>query len=187
MFKVKLDTKALAYMALFVAMHIVLEYVFKMIPSQPQGGNITLSLLPIFLSAYLMGPGYGVIVGLLCALLEFALGLATFYGPWSVMLDYVCPLAILGIAPLFKNIKAGKVTIYLGIIVAMIGKYIIHVLSGALLFGSYAPKGMNVWVYSFSYNAIYNIGTLILTYIVFALVYPRVKNAIKFNVRREVH
>ena len=60
-------------------------------------------------------------------------------------------------------------------------KYFIHVLSGALLFASYAPKGMNPWVYSLGYNAIYNIGTLILSYVVFALVYPRVKNSIKFT------
>lgn len=181
MFKVKLNTKALSYMALFVAMHIVLEYLFKIIPAQPQGGNITLSLLPIFLCAYLMGPGYGIIVGLVCAGVQFALGLAVFYGPWSVLLDYVAPLAVLGIAPLFKNVKLGNMTVYTGIIVAMICKYFIHVLSGAWLFGAYAPKNMNPWIYSLSYNAIYNIGTLILCYIVFAIVYPRVKNAIHFN------
>ena len=139
MFKVKLNTKALSYMALFVAMHIVLEYLFKIIPAQPEGGSITLSLLPIFLCAYLMGPGYGIIVGLVCAAVQFALGLAVFM------------------------------------------KYFIHVLSGALLFASYAPKGMNPWVYSLGYNAIYNMGTLILSYVVFALVYPRVKNSIKFT------
>ena len=64
MFKVKLDTRAVAYMALFVAMQVVLEAVFKIIPGQPQGGSITLSLLPIFLGAYLMGPGYGIIIGI---------------------------------------------------------------------------------------------------------------------------
>lgn len=180
MFKVKLDTKSLSYMALFVAMHIVLEYLFKIIPAQPEGGSITLSLLPIFLCAYLMGCGYGIIVGLVCAAVQFALGLAVFYGPWSVLLDYVLPLAVLGLAPLFKSISLPKGEIYIGIIITMILKYGIHVLSGALLFGAYAPKGMNPWVYSLGYNAIYNVGTLILTYVVFALVYPRVKGAIKF-------
>lgn len=181
MFKVKLNTKALSYMALFVAMHIVLEYLFKIIPAQPEGGSITLSLLPIFLCAYLMGPGYGIIVGLVCAAVQFALGLAVFYGPWSVLLDYVLPLAVLGLAPLFHSIALKKGTFYTGIVVSMVMKYFIHVLSGALLFASYAPKGMNPWVYSLGYNAIYNIGTLILSYVVFALVYPRVKNSIKFT------
>lgn len=181
MFKVKLDTKALTYMALFVAMHIVLEYLFKIIPSQPEGGNITLSLLPIFLSAYLMGPGYGILVGLVCSLIQFALGLATFYGPWSVLLDYVLPLAVIGLAPVFKSFKVGKLDVHIGIVITMIMKYFIHVLSGAWLFGAYAPEGMNPWVYSLIYNLIYNVGTLILTLVVFTLVYPRVKNAIKFN------
>ncbi len=183
MFKVKLNTKAISYMALFVAMHIVLEYIFKIIPGQPQGGNITLALLPIFLSAYLMGPGYGIIVGLVCSAVQFALGLAVFYGPWSVLLDYVLPLAVLGLAPLFKSIKLKNGELYTGIFVCMVLKYFIHVLSGAWLFGQYAPKGMNPWVYSLGYNAIYNVGTLILTYVVFVIVYPRVKNSIKFTTK----
>ena len=45
----------------------------------------------------------------------------------------------------------------------MILKLISHLLSGAVLFASYAPKNMNPWVYSFLYNIGYNVGTLILT------------------------
>ena len=101
-----------------------------------------------------MGPGYGIIVGLVCAAVQFALGLAVFYGPWSVLLDYVLPLAVLGLAPLFHSIALKKGTFYTGIVVSMVMKYFIHVLSGALLFASYATKGMNPWVYSLGYNAI---------------------------------
>lgn len=61
----------------------------------------------------------------------------------------------------------------------MILKFISHLLSGAVLFVSYAPKNMNPWVYSFLYNIGYNVGTLILTYVVFALIYPKLQKAFK--------
>jgi len=182
MFKVKMNSRSIAYMALFVALQVVLEFVFKIIPGQPQGGSITLSLLPIFLAAYLMGPGYGLIVGVVSAAIQFVLGIALYYGPWSVMLDYVVPLSIIAVAPLFKSIPFGNgKEFHIGIIIGMILKYISHVLSGALLFGMYAPEGMNPWVYSLGYNAFYNIGTCIVTLVVFTMIYPRLKNAIKFQ------
>ncbi len=181
MFKVKLDTKAISYMALFVAMQVVLEFVCKIIPGQPQGGSITLSLIPIFLGAYLMGAGYGLIIGVASALIQFVLGLAQYWGPWSMLLDYVVPLTIIAIAPCFKNIKLKNGEIYIGIVIGMILKYGSHVLSGAWLFASYAPKNMNPWVYSLGYNLIYNFWTLVITYIAFSIIYPRVKNAIAFK------
>lgn len=50
--KKTLSTKAIAYVALFIAMQLVLEVLFKVVPGQPQGGSITLSLLPIVLASY---------------------------------------------------------------------------------------------------------------------------------------
>ena len=176
LFDVKLTTRTIAYLSMFIALQIVLELVFKIIPGQPQGGSITLSLLPIILASYLMGSGYGLIVGVVCTLMHFILGLAVYYGPWSVILDYLVPLAIVGISSVFRNFKLGKIEIYTGIIITMILKFISHYLSGAWLFAEYAPTGMNPWVYSFGYNIVYCLPTLIITYIGFVLIYPRVKN-----------
>ena len=181
MFKVKLNTKAVAYMALFVAMQVVLEAIFMIIPGQPQGGSITLSLLPIYLGAYLMGSGYGLIIGLTSSLLQFALGLASYWGPWSVMLDYVVPLTICGVAGFFPDIKVAGKEFPLGIVIASLLKYGSHVLSGAWLFGAYAPEGMNPWIYSLIYNFFYNFWTMLITIIVFMLIYPRLKKAIHFK------
>ena len=95
--------------------------------------------------------------------MQFVLGLASYYGPWSVVLDYLVPLSTLGIVGFIPNFKLGKTEVYTGIFVGMILKLISHLLSGAVLFASYAPKNMNPWVYSFLYNIGYNVGTLILT------------------------
>lgn len=50
--KKTLSTRAIAYVALFIAMQLVLEALFKVVPGQPKGGSITLSLLPIVLASY---------------------------------------------------------------------------------------------------------------------------------------
>ena len=50
--KKTLSTRAIAYVALFIAMQLVLEALFKVVPGQPEGGSITLSLLPIVLASY---------------------------------------------------------------------------------------------------------------------------------------
>lgn len=179
MTKKRLSTRAIAYIALFIAMQLILEVLFKIIPGQPEGGSITLSLLPIILAAYLMGAEYGAIVGIGATVMQFVLGLALYYGPWSVLLDYLVPLTVMAIAPLIPNIRFKHLTIYTGIFVGMILKFISHLLSGAVLFASYAPKGMNPWVYSFFYNIGYCVGTLVLTYVVFALIYPKLKKVFK--------
>lgn len=176
LFNVTLDVKTMAYLSMFIALQIVLQFVFNLMPGQPQGGTISLDLLPIILASYLMGSGYGLLAGFLICILHFVLGLATFYGPWSVVLDYLIPLSIVGASSLFKNINFKKYTIYTGIIITMILKFISHYLSGAWLFAEYAPEGMNPWIYSFGYNITYCLPTLIICYIAFIYVYPRLKN-----------
>lgn len=62
-----------------------------------------------------MGVGYGVIVGCLGAIMQFILGLAKYFGPWSVLLDYLLPLAVCGLAALLPNIKLKKREICIGV------------------------------------------------------------------------
>ena len=61
-------------MAMFMALQVVLELAFKVVPGQPQGGSITLSLVPILLASYLLGGYYGIVVGACCCGLHFVLG-----------------------------------------------------------------------------------------------------------------
>lgn len=177
-FEVKLNSKTMSYMAMFTALHIILQVMFNVIPGQPQGGNISLDLLPILLVSYIMGAGYGLLVGVMATCLQFALGIAHFYGPWSVVLDYLVPVAIVGGASLFKNIHIKSFTIYTGILVTMILKFVSHFISGVWLFAEYVPEGMNGFVYSFGYNIVYCLPTLILCYIAFVIIYPRIQRAI---------
>lgn len=186
LFEVKLDVKSMVLLAMFMALTIVLGYVNKIIPDMPQGGTISVDIIAIFLCAYMMGAGYGVICGIGVALLQFVLGLASYYGPWSVILDYTLPLAICGIAPLIKSTKIKNVPIYWGVIFAMILKYASHFASGAFLFASYAPEGMNPIIYSLGYNLPYNLATLAVCVIVVPILYERLKGVLKSNTSKAI-
>ena len=53
------------------------------------------------------------------------------------------------------------------------------VISGAVVFASYAPKGMNPWIYSMGYNASYMIPDMAINVIVIALFYTQIMKGIK--------
>lgn len=175
--KVDFTVKSMCQLAMFMAITLILSYVNEIIPSLPQGGTISVDVIAIMLCGYLMGAGYGVICGIGVSILQFVLGLATYYGPWSVLLDYVLPLAVCGLTPLMKTQKIGNLPICWGIVFVMFLKYLSHFASGAFLFASYAPEGMNPIVYSLGYNILYVAPTLILCMIVVPLLYPRLKRA----------
>lgn len=173
LFEVKWNVKSIVLIAMFMAITIVLSVLNEFLPQMPQGGTISIDIIAIFLCAYFMGAGYGVICGVGVAILQFVLGMATYYGPWSVLLDYVLPLAVCGIAPLIKLKKKEILSLITGITFSMILKYISHYLSGAWLFAEYAEG--NPWIYSFWYNLYYNLGTWIVCLIVVPILYFRLK------------
>lgn len=172
--RVKLDIRSMVLLAMFMAITIILSYVNEFFPSMPQGGTLSIDIIAIFLCAYLMGAGYGVVCGIGVAILQFVLGLAKFYGPWSVLLDYVLPLAVCGLAPLVKTRCIKNVPIYWGVVFSMILKFLCHYLSGAFLFAS---PDSNPYLYSLTYNIPYNLLTLIVCIVVVPLLYPRLKQA----------
>ena len=135
------------------------------------GGTITVSMLPIAYYSYRRGIGWGVGVGFVYSLLQMMLG---FYIPpankwWAVvlcvLLDYVLAFSVVGMANLFakpfgKNRLAGY---GVGAVSVCLIRFVCSFFSGVILWGSYAPEGMNVWVYSLAYNASYMLPNAILT------------------------
>ena len=147
--EIKLTTKNMAYMAMFAAMQVVLEYCTKFY-EMPKGGNCAFSLVAIILCGYLMNWGYSLIVSLVCLGLHFALGLATFYGPLS---------------------KVGKYELPIGIVITGALNTICHLISGWYAFQT--PLQANL-----TYNLPYNIATIIACFILFVILYPRLKKAV---------
>jgi thiamine transporter len=134
--------------------------------SLPMGGSITLfSMLFVTLIGYWYGPKIGILTGVAYGLLQFVIN-PYFYTLPQVLLDYFLAFGALGLSGFFYKKKWG---LQVGYIVSVLGRYIFSVISGAVFFGSYAPEGTPVIVYSLTYNATYLLPEAILTLIVVSL------------------
>lgn len=157
--------------AAMVALAIVIDLLMGFIPSQPQGGSITLAVLPVLFFAYRRGTAAGLLAGLVWSATQMLIG--GFYVPpantwWSivlcVLLDYVLVFSVTGIAPLFAKLCGHRRLLGYSVGAVCVGilRYVSHALSGAILWGSYAPEEMNIWIYTITYNGAYMIPNIIL-------------------------
>ena len=81
------------------------------------------------------------------------------------MLDYFLAFTVLGIAELFAK-PFGKKRLLgycVGAVIVCVIRFVLSFLSGVILWGSYAPEGMNVWLYSLIYNGSYMLPNTVLT------------------------
>lgn len=198
----KSKTRMITESALLIAMAIVLELVSKsFIPEMPFGGQITLlSMLPIVLISYRHGVKWGLLSGVVYAALEMVIGAKTvaaafqpdYFGSGVLilnallmcLLDYVLAFTLLGLGGCFRNkIKNPSLSLCLGSIVALGCRYLCHILSGYILFGSYAEwfftqEGFPAWgaglvaslnpqllalTYSVVYNGMYMLPEIVFT------------------------
>ena len=142
--------KPLVYSGVALALATVLSNItlFKM----PQGGSITaFSMLFVIIIGYFYGVRQGILAGIVYGLLQL-LFFPYVVHPVQMLLDYPLAFGALGLAGIFKDSKFGLVK---GVALAIIGRLVMHTLSGVVFFGEYAPEGMNVWLYSFWYNFTY--------------------------------
>ncbi|KEI07176.1 energy-coupled thiamine transporter ThiT [Clostridium botulinum] len=146
--KEKFTTKRMVIVSMFSG----LSFILYMIPfvKYPQGGGITLfSMLPTMLLAILYGNAAGLTGGAIFGLLKLING-ATVVHPAQFLLDYILSTMALGLAGSFGSDKKYKIAI--GGLLGVILSVLVNIISGAVYFGQYAPKGMNVWLYSTIYN-----------------------------------
>lgn len=210
-------TKRITESAMLLAMAIVLELVSKtFIPEQTFGGQITIvSMLPVVLIAYRHGVKWGFVATFTYALLEMALGAKTvssaflpgFFGDGAMivnaivmcLLDYIVAYTVLALAGVFRNrIKRPGISLMAGSLVALGARYVTHILSGYILFSSWAewyftqdgfpawgaqlveslsPAGLG-WIYSIVYNGMYMIPEMVFTAIA-ALVIAKIPGVVK--------
>lgn len=142
--KKRLDVATLTQIAVCAAMCVVLDLlaVYRL----PQGGSITLGkMTPLLLLANVRGWRAGLVGGAVVALLDFLISPFIVH-PIQFLLDYplaYMALAVSGVFP--KNRLIGG---YLAVFL----RFLCHLCSGAVFFASYAPAGMNPWLYSLSIN-----------------------------------
>ena len=150
----KTDVRALTYGALCMAMSFVLSYI--KLYSMPLGGSVTLaSMLPLLWYSNKFGMRNGFIAGAAYGLLQL-IQKPEIYHWVQVLLDYPLAFMMLGLAGSVKNLQLGS-------ILGVAGRWICHIISGAVFFGECMPEGWsNAWVYSAAYNGAYLLVDLII-------------------------
>ncbi len=147
-------------------------------PKWPQGGSVSLCMIPIVFCSYRHGAVWGMATGLILSCVQMIMG---FYLPpagsffaivMCILLDYVLAFGLLGSADIFKKLlgKHEKAGYAVGTFVAGLIRLACSFLSGIYLWGSYAPEGTPVWIYSLTYNASYMIPNTIIACVVITLI-----------------
>lgn len=210
-------TRKLTESAMLLAVAVVLELVSKLfIPEQPFGGQVTLvSMLPVVLVSYRHGVRWGLVTALAYALIEMVIGIKNvssaflpgYFGDGTMifnailmcLLDYVLAFTALGLGGVFRDrIQKPGISLMLGSLVALSTRYMMHILSGCILFSSYAQwfftqEGFPAWgaalvetlspgflavAYSVVYNGMFMLPEMVGTAIV-ALLLARIPGIVK--------
>lgn len=165
---------ALIEAAVMIALSATLSEVtlFKM----PQGGSITAgSMVPILLVGLRHGPQWGFVAGLAAGGVNYLID-PYFVHPAQVALDYPIAFAMLGLSGLAGGLS-DRAAAWAGSL-ALGGRFVVHVVSGAIFFAEYAPAGQSPWVYSAIYNATYMVPELVISGILLTVLLPALRRAL---------
>jgi len=163
--KNRIDVRAIAEVGIAVALAAVLNLVplFKM----PQGGSVSLDMLPILFLAFYRGPRLGILAGVVYGFVDYTMD-PFFVHPAQLILDYPLAFGLVGLAGFVG--AGGPVKVAAGTILGGLARFTAHFFSGVIFFASYAPKGQSPWLYSAVYNGSYMlVSTLICIPLVYAL------------------
>ena len=203
MMEKKQRTQALTVSAIMIAFAVSISAICAVMPflNLPFGGGFTIaSMLPIIIVAYMYGTKWGLLTAFTYSILQMLLGFNTvsaFFLPgdsqmlWYravivILIDYIIAYTVLGFGGIFRNKFETKKALVLGSIFAISLRYIAHIVSGAIFFGTWAEwfftqDGFPFWgekilevfsgnslsiIYSIIYNGTYMIPEIIITAIV---------------------
>lgn len=199
----KKRTQAITVSAIMIAFAVAISAICAAVPflNLPFGGGFTIaSMLPIILVAYMYGTKWGILTAFTYSIMQMLLGFNTvssFFLPgdsqmlWYraiivCLIDYVIAYTVLGLGGVFRKKFSPTKAIVLGSVFAIFLRYLAHIISGAIFFGSWAEwfftqEGFYSWgqsildtfsggslalIYSIIYNGTYMIPEIIITAIV---------------------
>ncbi|KDN57474.1 MAG: energy-coupled thiamine transporter ThiT [Exiguobacterium sp.] len=174
--KQKLTLQALIEISLFSALALIFDLLMPY--RMPQGGSITLVMLPIFVMAYRHGLKGGLATGALVGTLQLLFG-AYIFTPVQFLVDYTFAYGLVGMAGVFagqvkraaKDGSKKTLVLYLvlGALLGSLLRYAAHVLSGIVFFAQYAEGP--VVAYSLGYNMTYMLPSFLIATIVLVLLF----------------
>ncbi len=163
-------TLRLTETAVMIAAAAVLSLI--KIVDMPFGGSVTLfSMLPIAVISYRYGVPWGLLTGLVNALMQMLFGLKNLTYATStpaliaiIMLDYIVAFLVIGLAGMFRGkIRDHGTALAFGTIISCILRYICHVISGCTVWAGVSIPTSDGLIYSLAYNATYMIPETIVT------------------------
>ncbi|SER62445.1 energy-coupled thiamine transporter ThiT [Salipaludibacillus aurantiacus] len=166
------STLIMAEVAMMAALAVILD-LLTFLRFWPQGGSVSLAMLPILVMAFRRGIRPGVATGLIFGIINMI------YNPFIVhwlqaLLDYPVAFAVIGLAGLFtiKGKASGPkvvISLILGVTAGVALRFLAHFTAGVVWFGEFAPEGTPVAVYAFTYNISYLLPSMIVCLIVLIL------------------
>ncbi len=166
--------REIAEVGILVSMAVVLELIFSVFPAMPQGGRVSISMLPLIVIAWRRGFTWGIIGGVVYGTINQFVIDGIMYHWASYLLDYLVAFGGVGVVVIMKKLwKDNVIAFEIGIFLAYLVRFISSSTSGVLIFGEYADG--NVYLYSMTYNATYLLPALILTLFVGIGVYFPIK------------
>ncbi len=180
---IKTKTKNITLCAVMIALATVLSLVPLF--NAPYGGTVTLgSMVPLVLVCVMIEDRrWSYLTCFAYSLIQMLIGFTApptanlLYFVAVVLLDYVFAFTSIAVAnPISKLFKNKILGIGVGSVVAMMGRFLCHFLSGILIWGVYAPEGQPVWLYSILYNGGYMLPELLITTIASVAIYGFIRN-----------
>lgn len=164
--------------AILAAIAFLLDLATSFIGKMPQGGSISLAMVPVLIMGFRHGLKGGLLTGFLLGLLQTVMGYTTIVHPVQGFLDYFAAFTVVGAGGIFcKHIQnslhpldKGRLILYVTL-AAFLGSFLrfaAHTLAGAVFFAEFAGD-QPVLLYSAGYNASYMIPTFIICTIILVL------------------
>ena len=164
--------RALCEGAIMVALSLILG-LFKVF-ELPQGGSISLEMLPLFLYCVRWGMKSGFVACLAFGVLQIFVQGVLAYGWQSILLDYIAAFTVIGVAGLFRGRERG---IFWGTLLGAAARFAVHFISGITIYRILAPTELfnttftSPWMYSLAYNGSYVAIDTAICLIIFAALY----------------
>lgn len=166
--------------AIIAAFAVALEYIPH--TAGPSAIEVSFGIIPIVIYSLRRGAISGMVSGLIWGLLDLilrGLGNGSVLNVWQGLLEFTIAFMVVGLAGILQrpiqasiqnHTKVKTMTLlWMAAFFGTFAKYFCHFLAGAVYWGSYAPKGMNAWLYSLTVNGGSFIASFILTDIVLCI------------------
>lgn len=176
--------------AILSALALVFDWIANLINIKlfPNGGSISIAMLPVFILAYRRGLIPALISGFLLGTLQIVLGVTYYLYFLQFLFDYTVAFTLVGFAGVFykmvqsKNEKYQIMGIVIGAILGGFLRFMSHVISGVIYWSRYISDSNDVdfsrpltssdWLYSLGYNATYMVPSIIIC-IILLLIFNR--------------